>query len=259
MITVKSALGVFALCMLAGHAAAGLSAGPASVGGMDTERARSAGTYTIDVHGNVLGDPRGAGTVVFSNLQTGFTADRAFSSTDLTAVFGDRLTTVGTGRLQEFSFALFNSGTSAGTLVSATVRIDFLRASDSSSMGAISVNTGNINLATGFFTSLNVTGLDTLNINLDTTDILVLQTVTSLTGAANRLGVVSTTPTSVGSSVDQLYIDASTVGGGVAGFYNITSNNLPVPFRVGYQVVVPAPGAFALLGLGGLVATRRRR
>ncbi len=255
---VKVVLGTLALSCLAGQANAGLSAGPLE-NGMNAERARSAGTYTIDVHGNILDGARGTGDVIFSNLQAGFVADRAFSSTDLTAVWGDQLSTAGTGRLQEFSFALFNSGTSAGTLASATVAFEFFRVSDSSSIGSFSVNTGAINLNAGFFTTLNVTGLDALNIDLDTTDIIVLQTVTALTGAANRLGVVSTTPTSVGSSVDQLYIDASTVGGGVAGFYNVTSAGVAVPFTVGYQVVVPAPGALALLGLGGMVATRRRR
>ena len=68
-----------------------------------------------------------------------------------------------------------------------------------------------------------------------------------------------TTPNSVGSAVPQLYIQASTVGGGVPGFYNITSGGVAVPFTVGYQLSVPAPGAFALLGLGGLVTARRRR
>ena len=217
-----------------------------------------AGTRTIDVHGNLVSSVRG-NPIVYSNLQSGFTADRAFSSTDLAAVFGDRLTTAGTGTLQDFSFNLFNSGSSAGSLTSATVNFSFFRASDNASLGSFNVNTGSIALNAGFFTTFNVTGLGGLGVNLDSTDIIVLQTVTALTGAANRLGVVSTTPNSVGSAVPQLYIQASTVGGGVPGFYNITSGGVAVPFTVGYQLSVPAPGAFALLGLGGLVTARRRR
>ncbi len=217
-----------------------------------------AGERTIDVHGNLVSAVRG-NPIVYSNLQSGFTADRAFSSTDLTAVFGDQLTTAGTGTLQDFSFNLFNSGTSAGTLTSATVSFSFFRVSDGGALGSFNVNTGTIALNAGFFTTFNVTGLGGLGVNLDSTDIIVLQTVTALTGAANRLGVVSTTPNSVGSAVPQLYIDASTVGGGVPGFYNITASGVAVPFTVGYQISVPAPGAFALLGLGGLMTARRRR
>lgn len=217
-----------------------------------------AGVRTIDVHGNLVSSLRG-NPIVYSNLQTGFAADRAFSSTDLAAVFGDQLTTTGTGTLQDFSFNLFNSGSSAGALTSATVNFGFYRASDGGSLGSFNVNTGAIALNAGFFTTFNVTGLGNLGVNLDSTEIIVLQTVTALTGAANRLGVVSTTPNSVGSAVPQLYIQASTVGGGVPGFYNITSGGAAVPFTVGYQLSVPTPGAFALLGLGGLFSARRRR
>jgi hypothetical protein len=249
--SIKLALCALTLTALAGAASADVIA--------ETGTFHNAGTQTIDLNGNVLSSARGASTTVFSNLQAGYAADRAFSSTDLTSVFGDQLATTGTGRLQEFSFTIFNSGTSAGNLTSATALIQFYRASDGSSIGGFTVNTGTLNLGLGFFTALNVTGLDALNINLDTTDIIVTQSLSNIVGPANRLGLVSTTPTSVGSSIDQLYIDSSTVGGGVAGFYNITAAGVPVPFKVGYQVVVPAPGAFALMGLGGLVATRRRR
>lgn len=249
--SIKLALCALTLTTLAGAASADVIA--------ETGSFQNAGTQTIDLNGNVLSSARGATTTVFSNLQTGYAADRAFSSTDLTAVFGDELTMTGTGRLQEFSFTIFNSGTSAGALTSAQMQIQFYRASDGSSIGGFNVNTGTLNLNAGFFTALNVTGLDALNINLDTTDIIVTQTILSRVGTASRLGLVSTTPTSVGSSVDQLYIDAADVGGGVGGFYNITSAGVPVAFKAGYQVVVPAPGAFALMGLGGLVATRRRR
>jgi len=242
------ALAVFAL---SGHAMAGLSA--ESIG-----QHQFAGARTIDMHGNPSGNLR-ANTTVFTNLQAGFTANAAFSSTDLQAVFGDQLSMTGTGRLQEFSFTLFNSGTSAGVLGSAVVAINFFRVSDSSLIGGFNVNTGAINLGTGFFTTLNVTSLGALNIDLDTTDVIVTQSVVSLTGAASRLGLVSANPVTIGSSVPALYISASTVGGGVPGFYNLTSGGAPISFNAGYQVVVPTPASAALLGLGGLVAARRRR
>lgn len=242
------ALSVFAL---SGHALAGLAA--ESIG-----QHQNAGTRSIDMHGNQAGNLR-ANTTVFTNLQAGFAANAAFSSTDLQAVFGDQLAMTGTGRLQEFSFTLFNSGTSAGVLNSAVVAINFFRVSDGSLISGFNVNTGAINLGTGFFTTLNVTDLDGLDINLDTTDVIVTQSIVSLTGAANRLGLVSANPVTIGSSVPQLYISASTVGGGVPGFYNITSGGAPIAFNAGYQVVVPTPASAALLGLGGLAAARRRR
>lgn len=250
----RTALTVCALTLagLAGSASAGLAA-------ESINQQNYAGMRSIDIHGNSVANPRGA-TTVFTNLQAGFAANAAFSSTDLQAVFGDQLATVGTGRLQEFSFTLFNSGASAGgVLNSAEVAINFFRVSDSSLIGGFNVNTGAIDLATGFFTTLNVTGLDGLNINLDSTDIIVTQSVLSLVGAANRLGLVSANPVSIGSSVPALYIDASTTGGGVAGFYNITSSGAPISFNAGYQVVVPTPASAAILGLGGLFAARRRR
>lgn len=253
MSSLKFALSALSVSLLSGLATAGLSS--ENVGA-----ANNAGTRTIDMNGNLIAQARGAATTIFSNLQAGSTADRAFSSTDMTAVFGDHLTTAGTGTVDSFGFTLYNSSSSAGALATAQVQIQFYRAADGTSLGGFNVNTGTLNLAAGFYTTLNVTDLSALNIVLDTTDIIVTQTILSRTGTASRLGVVSTTPTSVGSSVDQLYIDASDVGGGAAGFYNITSGGVPVAFHTGYEVnVIPAPGALAMAGLGGLLAARRRR
>jgi hypothetical protein len=172
--SIKLALCALTLTALAGAASADVIA--------ETGTFHNAGTQTIDLNGNVLSSARGASTTVFSNLQAGYAADRAFSSTDLTSVFGDQLATTGTGRLQEFSFTIFNSGTSAGNLTSATALIQFYRASDGSSIGGFTVNTGTLNLGLGFFTALNVTGLDALNINLDTTDIIVTQSLSNIVG-----------------------------------------------------------------------------
>ncbi len=249
----RTALSICALSVaaLSGTAHAGLVA--ESVGQL-----QNAGTHSIDIHGNATG-PRGA-TTVFTNLQSGFTANAAFSSGDLSAVFGAQVSTIGTGRLQDFSFTLFNSGAAGGgALTSAQVAIDFYRVSDGSLIGGFNVNTGAINLNTGFYTTLNVNGLGDLGINIDTTDIIVTQSVLSSVGAANRLGLVSASPVSIGSALPQLYIDAADVGGGAAGFYNITSGGAPIVFNAGYQIVVPAPASAGLLGLGGLLAARRRR
>ncbi|MDX9912919.1 MAG: PEP-CTERM sorting domain-containing protein [Phycisphaerales bacterium] len=218
-----------------------------------------AGAMSIDYRTGAPtpGTPRFQGTA-YSNVLG--TTIRAFSSTDLSADYGDRLTTVGTGTLDAFTFGLFNSGTSAGPLGSATVDIAFFRGVDGSPLGGFGVNTGAINLAQGFFTLLTISGLSGLGIDLDTTDIIFTQSIRTgtITGGATRTGVVSLEPIQIGSAIPQLYINATTVG--AAGFYNITSAGVPVNFFLGAQIdVVPAPASAALLGLGGLVATRRRR
>lgn len=160
------------------------------------------------------------------------------SSTDLTALWGDQLFTTGTGVLSTMQFTIFNSGSSAGSLLTANVDLSFYDANTSASLGSFSTNVGfGSGLPAGFFSIITVTNLDPLAINLNVTDILVLQTVTSFTGPATRLGIASLTPVVVGASPDHMYIDASTIGGGVAGYYNLASG----PAQPGYQLQVALP------------------
>lgn len=221
----------------------------------DIERAQFGGSHTVDYRTGQFVDfsPR-SGTTIYTN--TAGSANFAVSSTDMTAIWGDEMTTAGTGLLDEFSFTLFASA-SGGTFASGTVGLNFYRASDGSSLGNFSVNI-NSALAGGFYSVYTVTGLAGLGINLDTTGLIVTQTLTAVTGST-RMGIVSMLPVTVGSTGTSLFADASTINGGAAGFYNFNNaQGAVLNGAAGYQLVVPAPGSMALMALGGLVAARRR-
>lgn len=157
----------------------------------------------------------------------------ALSSTDLTAVWGDQLATTGVGTLQEMSFTIFNSGSSAGPLLTAVVTVEFYDANTVAYLGGFFANFNfGAGLSAGFYTIGTVTGLDALAIDLPVTDLIVTQTVTSKTGTASRLGIVSLDPPTVGSSLADMYIDATTVGS--PGWYTIASG----PANPGYMVSV---------------------
>ena len=220
-------------------------------------------TVAQDVAVNVgpVSPGRNTPTVVYSNAGTGGTL-RGFSSTDLTATFGDDLDLVEGGELDAFRFSILNAGSSAGTLQSFTGNIDFFDGPTGDFIGGF---TTNINfttpLATGTFSRITVSGLGDLDIVLPE-DVIVTQSLTNIVGAASNLGVVSSNPIAVGSAVDQLFIDASTVNMGTAGFYNITSMGVASPFYTIYEVTVvpiPEPTTAGLAGLAGLAFLRRRR
>lgn len=236
------------LAIVAGTASADI-AGEAPLG--------MASAYNVDyVTGAVVDSPinRYVGTV-YSN--TGGTANAAISSTALNSIWGDEMTTVGTGTLDSMAFTVFNSGSSGGVLASAVVTVNFFRAGDSSFVGGFSIAPFAFNLSQGFFTVLTVSNLSGLGINLDTTGLIVTQQASSVVGAT-RIGVAMMQPVAIGASGPTMYINSSTIG--PAGFYNLTSGGVPIDADVGYRMdTIPAPGAAALLGLGGLVATRRRR
>jgi len=158
-----------------------------------------------------------------------------FSSTDPAAVFGDELITTGMGILSTNKFSIYNSSGSVGSLLTATVNVSFYNAMTSLLLGSYNTNVNfGAGLNPGFFSTVTVTGIDPLLINLNVTDIIVLQTITAKTGTAVGLGIVSRNPPTLGSSPITMYINASTVG--PAGFYNI--GNPPAPANPIYQVVI---------------------
>jgi hypothetical protein len=175
-------------------------------------------------------------TTVYDN--TPGAANFGFSSTDLAATWGDELFLTGTGLLSTNSFTIFNTGSSLGPLLTATVSVAFFDAVTSAPLGSYSTNVNfGAGLPPGFFSIVTVPGLDPLLILLNTTDIVVLQTITAKTGAASRLGIASMTPIVVGGSPNTMFINASTVG--PAGFYNI--GNPPQPANPGYMLAVNPP------------------
>lgn len=242
----RTLFAVLTLSALAGAAAADIVA----------EDAQFAGSVVTDIYGNHQESGYRGGTAVYSNI--GSAANAATSSSNLTTRWGDRLNMTGSGVLQEFSLAVFNStsGGNTGSILTYLVDVQFYRQSDSSLIGGFS---GNINFGTGlnagFFSTVTFTDLAGLGIDLDTADIFVTQQRLSHTGTSNRMGVASLSPITIGSSPVDFYRDDPSAP--PAGFYVFSGGT--VPADLAYQVVVPAPAAASLLGFGGLLAARRRR
>ncbi|MEQ1831577.1 MAG: hypothetical protein ABL977_00875 [Candidatus Eisenbacteria bacterium] len=181
----------------------------------------------IEVAPNSLVASKGTGssatnavTTVYDNTLSA--ANFGFTSTDPLAVFGDEIFTTGLGILSSHKLSLFNAGTSLGPVLNATIGVQFFDAATAVFLGSYNVNVNfGAGLNPGFFSTITVTPLDPLLINLNTTHLLVLQTVVSMTGTASNLGIASRNPPTIGSSPAYMYISASTVGGGVPGYYNI--------------------------------------
>jgi len=173
-------------------------------------------------------------TTIYDN--TSASALFAVSSTDLASQWGDELFTTGTGLLSTHKFTIFNSGSSAGPLLTATVAVSFFNAITSAPLGAYStiVNFGT-GLPQGFFSIVTVTGLDPLLIVLNTTDVIAVQQVTAKTGTASRLGIVSMGPQVVGASPTDMFINSLTIG--PPGFYTFQNG----PADPGHFLAVNPP------------------
>jgi hypothetical protein len=173
---------------------------------------------------------------VYANTTT---SNFGYTSTDLTATFGDRVTTTGAGVLDQLDFTVYNPSTSAGPLLTATYLISLFDGATSTSLGAFTTNItfgGGAGLAAGFYTIVSVTGLSALSYAVPT-DVIVTQHVNAKTGTATRLGIVSFDPPTIGSSIPQMYISTTTTA---AGFYNITGYNANPGYRLNVLAAVPA-------------------
>lgn len=186
--------------------------------------------------GATTSSPAGVGDV-YANTTT---VTAGASSTDLVAVFGDRVTMTGSGFLDQIDFSIFNSGSSAGPVLTATFNLTFYDGTvpplpaPFGGFTTAPVNFG-AGLNPGFYSLVTVTGLSGLGINL-TTDVLLTQTVTSFTGTATRFGIVFADPPTIGSSLlpaaNTCYIQATTFGGGVPGYYSFAAPNGNVAYRI---------------------------
>ena len=142
----------------------------------------------------------------------------------------------GNGLLSSHVFTIYNSNTSAGVLLTATVAVDFYDDATATFIGGYS---GTINFGAGLplnnFSVITASGLDPLAIILPS-NVICIQTVTATTGPASRLGVVLFDPVTTGASPTTMYIASATIGGGVPGFYNLGN-----PANPGHQIGIAQP------------------
>jgi len=155
------------------------------------------------------------------------------SSTDLAAEWGDRTYLTSSGLLSSHKLTIFNSATNGGgPLLTAQVGVDFYDGGTNAFIGGYIVDANfGAGLPTGYYAVVSVTDLEPWSIDLPS-DVRVVQRVISFTGAANRLGIASFDPVTIGASPVSMYIFASTFGGGIAGYYVVASG----PANPGYQV-----------------------
>lgn len=119
-------------------------------------------------------------------------------------------------------------------------------------IGTIAINIPSFNLSGATFGLFSFTGLTSSQLSLTSDDFWLGVRFNSVgLSDGTQLGQVFYTGGSIGSSDNTEYFQDSVSAN--PRFNAGTTNNF------GYEIVVPAPGALALLGLGGMVGLRRRR
>jgi len=228
--------------MLAFLAAAGSAIASDAV--VEAPLGKAPNLYVYQPTGETAGDPALLPTLVpvVAYENTASPANVATSSTNLSTTWGDRVTTTGTGTVEEQAITVFNSASSnTGLLLTASVEVRYYNAATAALLGGYN---GNVNfgagLNPGFYSTVTWTGLSGLNINLTTTDVLVTQKISSFTGTTIRLGVASLTPVTVGSSGVEFYKNDPSAP--PAGYYTFSGG--AVPAQIGYRIAlapVPVP------------------
>lgn len=238
-------LSVLALMAAAGGASAAITTytGPIS---------QSDHRIVMDRAGNLRTQPVGFGdrgpafVDIYDNVNT--TALAGVSNAD--RFTGDLLNTTGTGAIREFEFSLLNAGTAVWTRTD--ISIIFLESDGVGPfnfLGQLDFDNVPVGLNPGFFTTLVITDP---GITLTQTEVIAAVRFTDVQGiAVTQTAQIRANPVVVGSSDDTFLV--ADLGSGLT-FAGFPSNN-----NVMYRIAVPAPGALALVGLGGLVAIRRRR
>lgn len=188
-------------------------------------------------------DPRSTITVYDNTTILGAT-----SSTNLAFVWGDNAMMTSGGTLEDFALTIFNSASSAGTLLTATVLVDYYDNTVPASPVWVGGFNGTVSwaggLGLGFYSVVSWTGLSTLSTPIELpANVVVTQQITAKTGAANRLGIIRAYPPTVGTSPAGYYQN---------GTWTTTEGAY---YKIG---IIPEPTSLALLGLGALTLLRRR-
>jgi hypothetical protein len=194
--------------------------------------------------------------------------------TSVNPIYGDVLTldlgVAPAAELQTIFVTLFNSSSTlsgaASNLTTGTLEVRFYDAATFTGYNVStpldgftgSINFGATPLAPGFFDFVGF-DVESLDIVLPATDILVTQQFTWTGVTTGRSGSVLFDPINVGASAPSVYINAPTSNPTptAEGFYTFNLGGAPSDF--GYFLVVPEPTTFAAVAAAGLVALRRRR
>jgi hypothetical protein len=184
-------------------------------------------------------DSRAPGTATPTAVMIGYDntaspSNFGLSSTDLAAEWGDRTYLTGTGLLSSHKITVFNSAANGGgPLLTAEVAVDFYDGPTNTFIGGYIAHADfGAGMGTGYYAIVNVSDLEPWQIDLPA-DVLVVQRVISHTGAANRLGIASLDPVTAGSSPSSMHIFASTIGGGIPGYYLVMNGNANPGYQFG--------------------------
>jgi hypothetical protein len=210
----------------------------------------------VDMGSGAVYSPKGAMTQiagdVYNSTNPQSPAIAGVSTTDMNGIYGDRITTTGTGILQELDFTVYNPSNSAGPITSASFQINVFDAVTAAPLAGFTTSSVPIALNPGFFTIITVSGLSVLNANINVTDLVVTQKIAARTGTATRQGVALLDPPSIGSSANTLYISNTATP---AGFYTLGSP--PINANAGYRINVQQPVPAATKSWGAIKASYR--
>ncbi len=164
---------------------------------------------------------------------------------------GDEVITTGTGTIREFEFSAFNGGTVPWTRADISiVFFEFDGVSAFNFLAQLDFDNVPLNIAGGG--SFGFLTLTDPGVTISNTDVIVALRYRDIVGPAqNQVGQIRSNPPVVGSS-DNTFLWGD-IGAGLQPLAFASNNNLA------YRIAVPAPGAIALVGLGGLLVARRRR
>lgn len=214
--------------------------------------AQASERLVLDRAGNASRQPVGFGNrgPAFVDIYDNVNSTALAAGANANLFLGDNVITTGVGDIREFEFSLFNGGTAIWTRTDISVIFFEFNGLGYDLLGQLNFNDVTVGLSPGFFTTLTVTDP---GITLSNNDVIAAVRFTDVQGiAANQAGQIRSGPVPViGTSANDIFVETAP---GNFTFAAFPSNN-----NLMYRIAVPAPGALALLGLGGIVAARRRR